>query len=60
MTRLYIELSSEDGELVPKSVANQEYVMKKAREIMHPFRLEWKSVGESGLNSALNKLILTA
>ena len=47
MTRLYIELSPEDGEPVPKSVATKEYVMKKAREIMHPFRLEWVSVGTS-------------
>lgn len=46
MTRLYIELSSKDGDLVPKSVANQEYVMKKARELMHPYKLEWESVGE--------------
>lgn len=45
MTRLYIELSSQDGERVPKSVASQEYVMRKAREIMHPFKLEWESVG---------------
>ncbi|CAI7596394.1 unnamed protein product [Penicillium glandicola] len=44
MTRLYVELSSTDGERVEKSKATTEYVMRRAREAMHPFNLEWKTV----------------
>ena len=44
MTRLYVELSSTDGERVEKSIATTEYVMGRAREAMHPFNLEWKTV----------------
>ncbi|KAJ5807622.1 Monooxygenase FAD-binding [Penicillium robsamsonii] len=44
MTRLYVELSSTDGERVEKSKATTEYVMSRAREAMYPFNLEWKTV----------------
>ncbi|KAL5358558.1 FAD binding domain protein [Aspergillus floccosus] len=44
MTRLYVELSSTDGERVDKSMATPEYVMRRAKEAMHPFHLEWKSI----------------
>ena len=61
MTRLYIELSPQDGERVPKSVANQDYVMKKAQEIMYPVRVEWESVGRWLLDYTLlfQRLILS-
>jgi phenol 2-monooxygenase len=39
MTRLYIELSNGS-----KSEAAQEFVMARAREIMAPFSVEWRSV----------------
>lgn len=45
MTRLYVELSATDGERIDKSLATPEYVMSKAREVMAPFKLEWKSIG---------------
>ncbi|KAJ6059216.1 uncharacterized protein N7446_008799 [Penicillium canescens] len=44
MTRLYVELSSTDGERVDKSKATTEYVMQRAKDAMQPFQLEWKSV----------------
>ncbi|KAJ5257239.1 hypothetical protein N7478_013343 [Penicillium angulare] len=44
MTRLYVELSATDGERVDKSKATIEYVMQRARDSMHPFSLEWKSI----------------
>jgi phenol 2-monooxygenase len=44
MTRLYVELSSTDGERVDKSKATPEYVMQRAKDAMQPFQLEWKSV----------------
>ncbi|GAD99300.1 FAD binding domain protein [Paecilomyces variotii No. 5] len=44
MTRLYVELSATDGERIDKSLATPEYVMNKAREVMAPFKLEWKSI----------------
>lgn len=45
MTRLYVELSSTDGERVDRAKATPEYVMARAREAMQPFRLEWKFIG---------------
>ncbi|KAJ5723065.1 hypothetical protein N7488_001100 [Penicillium malachiteum] len=44
MTRLYVELSATDGERVDKSKATPDYVMQRARDAMHPFNLEWRSV----------------
>ncbi|KAJ5355660.1 Monooxygenase FAD-binding [Penicillium concentricum] len=44
MTRLYVELSSTDEERVEKSKATTEHVMGRAKEAMHPFSLEWKTV----------------
>ncbi|TPR10483.1 Mitochondrial carrier family protein [Aspergillus niger] len=44
MTRLYVELSSTDGERVDRAKATPEYVMARAREAMQPFRLEWKFI----------------
>lgn len=44
MTRLYVELSSTDGERVEKTKATADYVMSCAREAMHPFKLEWNTV----------------
>ncbi|KAE8317659.1 FAD binding domain-containing protein [Aspergillus transmontanensis] len=44
MTRLYVQLSETDGERVDRSKATPEYVMQRARDAMHPFRLEWKTI----------------
>ncbi|OGM47497.1 hypothetical protein ABOM_002576 [Aspergillus bombycis] len=44
MTRLYVQLSETDGERVDRSKATPEYVMQRAKDAMHPFRLEWKTI----------------
>ncbi|OAX84310.1 hypothetical protein ACJ72_01308 [Emergomyces africanus] len=44
MTRLYVELSSKEGDRMDKSLATPEYVMSRAREAMAPYTLEWKSI----------------
>ncbi|KAF4170432.1 hypothetical protein CNMCM8694_006581 [Aspergillus lentulus] len=44
MTRLYVELSSTEGERVDKTKATPEYVMALARKAMAPFKLDWKSI----------------
>ncbi|KAJ5157501.1 uncharacterized protein N7482_008601 [Penicillium canariense] len=44
MTRLYVQLSETDGERVDKAKATPEYVMQRARDAMHPFHLEWKTI----------------
>lgn len=44
MTRLYIELKPGSQETVSKEIHTQEYVQKRARQIMHPYRLEWRNV----------------
>jgi hypothetical protein len=48
MTRLYIELHP-NAALVSSEApeaATEEFVMRRAKEIMSPFTLSWKSVGE--------------
>jgi hypothetical protein len=45
MTRLYIELDRDLQDCTPTE-ATQDYVMKKAREIMRPFTVEWASIGK--------------
>lgn len=44
MTRLYIELKSEDGRGISKAEATQEYVTDRARAILHPYKLNFTSV----------------
>ncbi|KAF1952795.1 FAD monooxygenase-like protein [Byssothecium circinans] len=44
LTRLYIELKSNTAETTLKEQQTQEFVQKRAREIMHPYKLEWKTV----------------
>ncbi|KAF9736095.1 phenol 2-monooxygenase [Paraphaeosphaeria minitans] len=45
MTRLYIELKSSSGATTPpRERQTQEFVQKRAQEIMRPYRLEWKNV----------------
>lgn len=47
MTRLYIELNPGMLEVLSSEAASQEFVMKRAQEIIAPFTLVWKSVGKS-------------
>jgi hypothetical protein len=46
MTRLYIELKPGSEETVMKERHTQEFVQKRAQEMMHPYRLQWRTVGE--------------
>lgn len=46
MTRLYIELRSENAAAVSKTETTQEFVMQRARQIISPYSLEWESVGK--------------
>lgn len=46
LTRLYVELSATDGERLDKSMVTPEYVINKAKEVMAPYKLEWKSIGQ--------------
>jgi len=45
MTRLYIELHPGTTKPIASEVANQDFVMRRAVEILHPFRIKWKSIG---------------
>lgn len=54
MTRLYVELSATAGERVDKAKATPEYVMARAKEAMHPFSLEWKSIGTAFYTTVLD------
>lgn len=44
MTRLYIELKPGSAETTGKERHTQEFVQKRAQEIMHPYRVEWRTV----------------
>jgi phenol 2-monooxygenase len=49
MTRLYIELHSAGEDLETqkaREAEGQEFVMRKARAILSPFKVEWESVGK--------------
>ena len=45
MTRLYIELSPAEAP-ISSDAATEEFVMWRAKEIMKPFKLSWKTVGK--------------
>lgn len=45
MTRLYIELHPSTAPDVSSEAATEEFVMKRAKDIMNPFTLSWKTVG---------------
>ncbi|KZT22964.1 hypothetical protein NEOLEDRAFT_1137332 [Neolentinus lepideus HHB14362 ss-1] len=50
MTRLYIELISADqNEKITKAVANQEFVIQRARDIFKPYQLNWNFIEWFGL-----------
>ncbi|CBX95786.1 similar to FAD monooxygenase [Plenodomus lingam JN3] len=44
LTRLYIELRPGSFEAAGKDLAFQEFVQKRAQEILHPYRLEWRNM----------------
>jgi len=45
MTRLYIELHPAEAP-ISSDASTEEFVMWRAKEIMKPFKLSWKTVGE--------------
>jgi hypothetical protein len=45
MTRLYIELHRPE-EFIKDELAMREIVIRRAKQILHPFHIEWKSIGE--------------
>jgi hypothetical protein len=45
MTRLYIELHPNTAATESKEDSTQDFVMERAKAIMKPFKLSWKSVG---------------
>jgi hypothetical protein len=47
MVRLYIELNPGMHEVLSSEASSQEFVMKRAQEILAPFTLKWKSIGMS-------------
>jgi hypothetical protein len=54
MTRLYIELHPSASSDTPSSeAATQDFVMSRAKDIMSPFKLSWKTVGQSLLREGI-------
>lgn len=52
MTRLYIELHPNTAP-VSSEAATEEFVMRRAKEIISPFTLSWKTVGVSTISNTL-------
>lgn len=48
LTRLYIELRPDSTEAAGKEPSVQEFMQRRAQAIMHPYRLEWRSVEWTG------------
>lgn len=46
LTRLYIELKPDSREGTPQEELSQQFVMQRARDIMEPYRVKWRSVGK--------------
>jgi hypothetical protein len=46
MTRLYIELHPGTTQPIAAEIANQDFVMRRAAEVLHPFYIKWKSIGK--------------
>ena len=46
MTRLYIELNPRLEEAMGSEQATQDFVMRRAQEIIAPYQLKWSSIGE--------------
>lgn len=46
MTRVYVELKPELRGGTSRDELSQQLVMQRAKEIMYPFRLKWKTVGK--------------
>ncbi|KAK6421722.1 hypothetical protein LTR95_016771 [Oleoguttula sp. CCFEE 5521] len=44
MTRLYIELNPKLEASLPSEAATQDFVIRRAQEIVAPYKLEWKSI----------------
>ncbi|KAF2465103.1 FAD monooxygenase-like protein [Lindgomyces ingoldianus] len=44
LTRLYIELKPDTKESTARERLTQEFVMKRAQEIMNPYSLQWRSI----------------
>jgi 2-polyprenyl-6-methoxyphenol hydroxylase-like FAD-dependent oxidoreductase len=46
LTRLYIELKSDNREGSSREELSQDYVIKRAQEIMAPYYIRWRTVGK--------------
>jgi len=46
LTRLYIELNPRMQDILSSEASTQDFVMKRAKDIVSPYNLTWKSVGE--------------
>ncbi len=49
MTRMYIELHPGIAP-ISSEVATEEFMMKRAKEIMKPFKISWRTVGMFALS----------
>jgi phenol 2-monooxygenase (NADPH) len=60
MTRLYIELHPNAAPVSSEApeAATEEFVMRRAKEIMSPFTLSWKTVGELNPFKYLGNLLI--
>lgn len=53
MTRLYIELNPKSAESLSSEEATQDFVIRRAQEIIAPYTLTWSSIGQSTLHADL-------
>lgn len=51
MTRLYIELHHAPNQFMETEIVSPDFVMQRAKEILHPFRVEWTTVGKCRIHN---------
>ena len=54
LTRLYIEVKSDTEDGQAQEEHTKEFVMRRAQEIMEPYRLRWRTVGECNVQFPQN------
>ena len=57
LTRLYIEVKSDTEDGQAQEEHTKEFVMQRAQEIMEPYRLRWRTVGECNVQFYQNSWI---
>jgi phenol 2-monooxygenase (NADPH) len=60
ITRFYIEMKADVNESTTREEVTQEFVMKRAKEIMEPYSISWRNVGMLASCHQIESLLIGA